>query len=171
MSPQNTPAVRAARRLAAFVLNTLAAIIGTAVLESSAYAIWRPTAAALHLNSVAVITSTEWVFSIAFAGLIGFFVWRRWQTGTAKWVWLLPLVWFLFRAFPFILAAHSAFSDTTAWEHFSGGDCGLRIDGCRDFLVFTIPLVRGIAYSLGAYAAGRLRDRVQSQGSVPVVVT
>jgi hypothetical protein len=172
MFTQQNSATRAARGLGAFFLNSSAAIIGTAILASSGYAIWRPIAAALHLNSFAVITSTEWIFSIVCAGLIGFFVRRRWRTDTAKWVWLLPLLWFSLRAIPFIFASHSIFTGTSAWQRFSGGDCsvGLPTDGCRDFLVFTIPLVRGIAYSLAAYVASRLSKHTEPEDSVPVIV-
>jgi hypothetical protein len=40
------------------------------------------------------------------------------------------------------------------WNRLSGIACSNNSPaGCRNFFVFTVPLIRGISYSLGAYVS------------------
>jgi len=94
---------------------------------------------------------TEWIGSIVFAALLGDSVERRWQSRTARWIWIPALLWFWFG-----LAGLSGRSLGNLWLTFSGIAC-LHERGitCIEFTVFTILLVRASAYSLAAFLASR----------------
>jgi hypothetical protein len=49
-----------------------------------------------------------------------------------------------------------ALGEGNLWFEFSGLGCseGIRSVECRNFFIFTIPLLRGLSYSLGAYLSG-----------------
>jgi len=131
----------------ALILHTIVALFGTAVLETAIGKAFRP-------HSLAAVLWKEWTLSLLCAGFIGFFMWRTWRLGAATWVWVLPGVWFGLRFVLALFASHSpsALVGGGLWGQFSGAACdgGLRVLGCRNFFVFTIPFVRGVAYSVGA---------------------
>jgi len=138
---------RGLRFCGAVILHTVAAILGTAVLESAIGKAFRP-------HSLAAILWKEWILSLLCAGFIGFFTWRTWRGSAAMCAWILPSLWF---AFMFLLALpanqrQSVLVGAGLWAQFSGAACGsgLRALGCRNFFVITIPFVRGISYSAGA---------------------
>ena len=131
----------------ALILHTIVALLGTAVLETA-------IGKAFRAHSLAAVLWKEWILSLLCAGFIGFFMWRTWRAAAAMWVWVLPGIWFGLR---FVLALFASHSPSVLvggglWDQFSGTTCdgGLRALGCRNFYVFTIPFVRGVAYSVGA---------------------
>jgi hypothetical protein len=79
--------LRLLRFLGLLIVHTLVAVIGTAVLEHTG---WR----VFPSHSVVGVLWKEWIFSIMFATLIGFGMWRKWQSSTAKWTWVIPVLWF-----------------------------------------------------------------------------
>jgi len=136
--------------LGALVLSTLVALFGTAAVGS-------PISRALRPHTIAGVLEREWILSIVVAGVLGFFVWRSWKFAASRWVWVLPTVWFGLR---FILALtepsyHSVFVHKNLWTRFSGLECaeGPRAPGCVDWFLFTLPFVRGAAFSIGAWLA------------------
>jgi hypothetical protein len=133
--------IRGLKFCGAFVLNTLAALLGTAVLKAPLAEVFRP-------HSLTGILWEEWILSIVVACCIGFGVWQTWRSTAAKWIWLLPALWFGVR----ILIAYGS---RGVWFHFSGAGCvnGSASVECRNFLVFTVPCIRGVSYSLGAYVS------------------
>ena len=83
------------------------------------------------------------------------FLSRLWRSKPATWTWALPVFWF---TIGFVLASLSRASQSvldrqSVWSQFSGNECvsGLQSLGCGKFFLFSLPLIRGTAYSLGAY--------------------
>jgi hypothetical protein len=147
-----------------FGLDLVVALIGTAVLESA-------VAKVVVTKSLSTIVVREWILSFACAAFAGFFMQRTWRGRMAKWVWILPACFFI------LTFSRSAFASSqlsigeagnslmkSLFARFSGMDCALHSSACRDFLVATVPLVRGTSYSLAAYVfervcGPRLRER------------
>jgi hypothetical protein len=129
------------------ILHTIVTLLGTAVLETAIGKVFRP-------HSLEGVLWKEWILSLLCAGFIGFFMWRTWRVAAAMWVWVLPGVWFGLRFVLALFASHSPnlLVGGGVWGQFSGAACegGLRALGCRNFFVFTIPFIRGVAYSVGA---------------------
>jgi hypothetical protein len=131
-----TTMFRRLRFLGLVLLNLLIAIAGTAILDT---AIWKLVPA----HSLGAILYKELILSVACAGLIGFGMWRVWRSEAAKWTWVLPILWF-------------AFGLLTAARHGIWGPLSVRLTAnvaaeTRGFFLFTIPLTRAVAYSVGAY--------------------
>jgi hypothetical protein len=93
------------------------------------------------------------VTAITACGL-GYFVYRGWRPVASKWVWVGGLCWFGQRAVRFWFDQR-AFSilyrgHTIYWE-MSGTGCDFDMQSCTDWMVYTIPFLRTIFYSLGAF--------------------
>ena len=123
------------------VVNIIVAVIGTAILTTA-------IGQAFHPHSLDAILWKEWSLSIGCAAVIGFGMWRTWRSPVARWTWVLPTLWF---GAKFILAIGRG----PLLFQFSGEACvdGIRPIGCINWFAFSIPFVRGVFYSLGAYAA------------------
>jgi hypothetical protein len=123
------------------LVNIVVAVIGTAILDTAIGKTFRA-------QSLDAILWKEWSLSIGCAAVIGFGMSRTWRSDVAQWTWVLPAVWF---GIKFILAIGKG----SLLFQFSGKACvdGVRSVGCINFLVFTIPFIRGVFYSLGAYAS------------------
>src|SRR5579871_283817 len=132
--------IRALRFSGLVLLNLAVALFGTAILEAS-------IAKLVPTHSLSAILWKVWILSVTCAALIGFGMWRTWRSGAAKWTWVLPMLWFAIRVVP------AAVASTGLWFQFSGAGCqqGVHSLDCRNFFVFTVPFIRGAAYSLGAY--------------------
>ena len=102
-----------------------------------------------HLHSVTAVTRREWAVSIFIPGIAGFIAAKKWNNRAAMWIWVFP---FLIFAVRLVSIASSVPGISATLAHFSGAECiyGVRSSGCRDFLVFTIALVRTLAFSAGA---------------------
>jgi hypothetical protein len=123
-----------------FIVNTVIAVLGPAILGSLLRGFVRPR------SGISIIL-TSWAASIIFAGLLGALATLNRTTETACWAWVLPSLFFAFGAVVYLLRWRTGFI-----AHFSGYECaiGLQSSDCQDFLVFTVTLIRGIAYSAGA---------------------
>jgi hypothetical protein len=121
------------------LVNLSVSVIGTAILDT---ALWRVVPS--HL--VAEIVWKEFTFSIVCAAFIGFGMWRTWRNSAAKWTWILPAVWF---AFGYLTIAGRG----DVWGRLSGFGSGsvLSAPDVRSFFLFTVPLIRAVSYSVGAY--------------------
>ena len=128
------------------VVNIIVAVIGTAILTTA-------IGKALPVHSLDAILWKEWSLSIGCAAVIGFAMWPTWRSRAAPWTWVLPTLWF---GVKFVLAIGRG----PLLFQFSGEACvdGVRPGGCINWFVFSIPFVRSIFYSLGAYAASVFRD-------------
>jgi hypothetical protein len=154
MSPSNGKSEAASRPLRAvgiFILDLLGAVIVPAILEG---AVWR----ILPAHSLITVVVKEWCLDLAVAAFMGSMMYRVWRSGTSKWAWTLPALWFAFRAVPYAAHSHpeSVLShDASWWAHFSGGSCASPAMDCRDFFAFSVPLIRSISYSVAASITSR----------------
>jgi len=139
----NSTSLRALLFVGALLLNTAIALLFTPVAEKAGIA------KMFHPPSLAGLLLEWWILDFVCATGLGFSISRLWRNKSATWTWILPVLWF---AFGFL---GTALSGRSIWSLFSGSDCinSLRSIGCRNFIVFTLPLVRGVSYSLGAYIA------------------
>ena len=128
--------LRALRFLGLLVVHTVVAIIGTAIAEG---AIWRLVPA----HSVVGVLWNACIFGTTLATLIGFGMWRTWRTSSAKWVWVLPAIWF---AFGFLIRHGDVWGGLFSIRSRSV----LAAPDTRSFFVFTVPLLRSSFYSAGA---------------------
>jgi hypothetical protein len=121
------------------LINLAAAVIGTAILDTEVRGM-------IPSHTIAAIVWKEIILSIVCAAFIGFFMWRRWRSTAAKWIWVLAVPWFVFG---YLVTARSA-NVLGRLSGFSSGSV-LSAPDVRTFFIFTIPFIRAISYSLGAY--------------------
>ena len=136
--------MRALKFAGLLLVNLAVAVIGTAILDS---ALWR----VIPSHSAPAIVWKEFIFSIVCAAFIGFGMWRTWRNSAAKWTWILPAVWFAFGYLT--IAGHGE-----VWGRLSrfGSGSVLGAPEVRSFFLFTVPLVRAVSYSFGAYLSSLL---------------
>ncbi len=126
--------LRALRFLGLLIVHTVIAIVGTMIAE---HAIWR----VIPAHSVVGVLWKECTLSVVFATLIGFGMWRTWQSAAAKWAWVPAAVWF---AIGLIIRRGDVWGGL-----FPSGTVFTALDA-RSFFAFTIPLLRATFYSIGA---------------------
>lgn len=159
---------QAARVAGLFILDLFGAVVVPAILEGS---VWR----LIPVHSVAAVVVKEWCLSLPCSAFMGLMMYRFWRSGTSKWVWILPALWFGSEAIPYAARpdTHSVFSKNSGfWFHFSGAACATEISNCRDFYAFTVPLIRALSYSGAALLAScvlrpPLRAEVNSDTTTP----
>jgi len=130
--------LRALRFVGFLFVQTVIALIGTAVLE---HAIWR----VVPVHTVVGVLWKECILSAICATAIGFGMWRIWRTSAAKWTWVLAVLWFAFG----ILMRRG-----DVWGGLFGS--ALEAPVTKGFFVFTVPLFRATFYSVGVYVSSRL---------------
>ncbi len=146
MSSNSTSFLSFARGGGWFLLNTAAAVLAPAILESPFYHL-------IPAHSGRSVILKAWCLSVLFAAVIGFFAFRKWRNSTASLAWVLPILWFSFGVLATSSTPHASLE--SLWFRFSGIECAknfMTLD-CRAFFVFTISLIRGVSYSLGAWLA------------------
>ena len=126
----------ALRFLGLLLVNVLVAVIGTAILDTG-------ISRAIPSHTIVAVLWKEMALSIVCATLIGFGMWRTWRSEAAKWTWVIPLLWFVFGLFAF--AGRGIFGPLPFSSASNAGAAEMR-----SFFAFTIPLIRAIAYSVGA---------------------
>lgn len=140
-----------------FALNLLAAIVGSALLV---VLVGFP----IPVESVSAVLVRNVLLSITVGATVGFYVFRAWETVTAKWVWILPALLFVVRFGSFFLSLPqvSVFGMEGSrfhqlWIQLSGAGCyeGWRAWPCLNFDLFTIPLISTASYSVGAWICER----------------
>ena len=127
------------------VLNVLVAIIGTAIVDT---ALWKlvPT------HTVAAVLWKKVILSVLYAAAIGFGMWRTWRSEPAKWTWAITALWFCVGA--------AAFAGHGIWGPLSADSLGnFGAPQMRTFSAFTVPLIRGVSYSLGAFIGSFIYPR------------
>lgn len=77
--------LRSLKFCGALILNTIVALIGTAVLEST-------IGKAFRSQTLAAVLWKEWTLSLLCAAFVGFFIWRTWRVSAAMRVWVLPSI-------------------------------------------------------------------------------
>jgi hypothetical protein len=157
-SAGSTPPPRALIFVGALVLNICIALLGTPLLEAGIGKMFHP-------HSFAALLWKWWALDFLCAAGLGFSISRLWRSKAAAWTWVLPVLWFALRFVPAALSDgnQSVLVGHSVWSRFSGSDCisGLPSLGCRTFFLFTLPLVRGVAYSVGVYTASILTSEAK----------
>jgi len=126
------------------VINLVVAVIGTAILVTA-------LRRAIPSHSIAAVVWKECILSMVCAAFIGFGMWRTWRNSAAKWTWVLPAAWFGLG-----LLAVAGRGDV--WGQLFGFGSGNAFGAAevRSFFLFTVPLIRAISYSVGAYISSLL---------------
>jgi hypothetical protein len=132
------------REAGSLLLNLIAPVFGTALIEA-------PFDRLYHPHTLRAVLLKGYIFSAVFAFALGFFVFRRWKPGAAKWTALWGIGWF----------AVGVCLDVThgsVWSRMSGTACseGLRAAHCMNWFIFSLPAVRTVFYSAGAWLCLRL---------------
>jgi hypothetical protein len=142
--------LRYVRSVGLFVLNLIAAIFGTAVIEVPIGQLYYPRT----INAVLLKGN---LLSAACGFAIGFFVFRRWSPGMARWIGLFGVAWF-------ILGACVDINHGSVWSRMSGMECseGLHAGHCMNWIIFSLPAIRTVFYSAGAWVCWRLSLRGSS---------
>jgi hypothetical protein len=126
------------------LVNLVVAVIGTAILDTA-------LRRAIPSHSVAAMVWKEFFFSIIGAAIIGFGMWRTWRNSAAKWTWVLPAVWFAF-GYLTIAGRGAVLGRLSGF----GSGSALGPPDVRSFVLFTVPLVRAVSYSVGAFLSSLL---------------
>lgn len=153
------------RVVGVFFLDSATAIFGPVIVETS---IWK----LFPFHSASGVVLREWCLSVTLAAGMGLLMYRTWQSTTAKWTWILPTLWFSFGTLTFfwLHPSNVFFSGNTFWDNFSGSGCSVRRGTCRDFFAFTVPFIRAVAYSAGAWLASQFTvSRMASRFDGPPV--
>jgi hypothetical protein len=144
----------------ALILNTCIALFCTPLLEAGIGKIFHP-------HSLAGVLWKWWTLDFLCAAGLGFSISRLWKTKATTWTWVIPALWFALKFVPAALSGEnqSVLVGRSVWSQFSGGECisGWQSLGCRNFLLFTLPLVRGVSYPMGAYLSGIVNYRPKPQ--------
>jgi hypothetical protein len=127
--------LNALRFFGLLLLNLIVAVIGTAVLEAT-------LGRMIPAHTVLAIFWKEIAVSVVCATLIGFGMWRTWRSDAAKWTWVVPLLWFVFG----LLVLGRGI-----WGPLWFGSATNVAAEMRSFFLFTLPLVRAVAYCIGVY--------------------
>ena len=133
------------RSIGMFFFNLAVATIGTKVAED-------PFDHFIHFSDrskAAFLKADFLTFSIAF--VLGCFVYYKRHLTSAKWVWVAGVSWFGLRAFGVLDGPPS----TLLWE-MSKSRAVFGTDVFNDWGQYTLPLLRTIAYSAGAFCCFRL---------------
>jgi hypothetical protein len=132
-------------RFASLVLiNLVAAVIGTAILDTA-------LRRAIPPHGIGAALWKEIALSIICASGIGFGMWRTWRSEPAKWTWVIASLWFAFGSLA--IAGHGMFGRLSI----SSVDFGAA--EMRSFFAFTVPLIRAVAYSGGALISSLVYPR------------
>jgi hypothetical protein len=145
-------------------LNTVVAVITPTLFESLIYSSHISPA---RRTGAGAVTELEWFFSIAFAGLLGIFFQRIWFHRVAIWTWIVPGLWFALGLVVYFSGLHHESVLESSPQRFGpianflGISCKNATSWrqCRDFFTFTVPLIRGLSYSLGAYVSSLVGSR------------
>jgi hypothetical protein len=131
------------RPLGSALLNLVVATVGTGLAEG---AVWRW----VHFSSPwrGPMMAEDLVSSATAFGL-GYCVYARWEPTASKWLWLAGLCWFTPRALLMLDGTHGAI-----WE-LAGPDFHIGTMSFDNWIESTLPCLRTIFYSLGAYCSAR----------------
>lgn len=141
--------IKLLRWVGALLLQFVIGVIGTAVLTV-------PLSHFFHPRTIQAVLIREYLLSIFIACLLGFLVSGRWKAGSAKWVWGIGLAIFFARSLSLAIGPPS---EGSVWFQMSGAACiaGRRPMGCINWFDFTVPAVRSVFYSVGAWLSWHFR--------------
>jgi hypothetical protein len=140
------------RTMALALLNLVVATVGTGLAEG---AFWRQ----LHVWSLRMTPMLmENLVSSATAFGLGYSIYAQWQPAVSKWLWIAGLCWFI----PHALLMLGG-SDGSVLEP-AGTNFPADSQDITNWVAFTIPCLRTIFYSLGAFCSARTGGPALLQG-------
>ncbi len=134
-------AIQLLRTAFLFAVNFCAAALVTNYISSDLSHVFRP-------RTPAGLLHREYMISALIALALGYFVFYKWRSAPAKWVWIAGVLWFAREAVPLwpdysVLAAHPSFKFRVQAMFNPVNNPGL--------FVYVFVLVRTIFYSAGAW--------------------
>jgi hypothetical protein len=141
------------RNIGLYLGHLLTALIGTAIITSPIWKLHRP-------STVYGCLWQEIITGFTCAGLLGLTAARISKSRMGAWVWVAGTSFFMLHVIS-TLSNGSQGSVLAAvpsmWARIFGFDClnERYVGRCWNFFKFTVPLVRTVAYSLGAFIASR----------------
>jgi hypothetical protein len=145
-----TPAARTFRAIGAFLWNLLTAIVGTTIIDAETHSIFPPPTLAGRLLREDILGAI-----VAFG--LGYFVYYKWKSTSAKWIWTLGVFWLGLRALHVVAGAHG-----TLFAEIFGGRAVLDAPSFNDWDFFTLPFFRTVFYSAGAFCCYRSSAAMRS---------
>jgi hypothetical protein len=146
------------RAIGAFFLNLLLALVLIDVLVSPF----------VHFDLQSIqssIVKQDSLNAVAACGL-GYYVYRRWRRVSTQWVWAAGFCWFTHGALLLWFEQRSMGvlyrSNTVYWQHFGTGCSSGLFESCRDWIDYTLPLLRTVFYSVGAWCCWLIEKPVSS---------
>ena len=136
------------RNIGLYVGHLLTALIGTAIFVTAIVKLHRPT-------SVLAVLRREVVAGFICAAILGFIASKIAKNSVGVWVWAAIAPFFVFHALSTVFVGSQTSvlgAPRSLWAAIFGFDClDARYAGqCRNFFALTVPMVRTVAYSLGA---------------------
>jgi hypothetical protein len=108
-------------------------------------------------------------FALIAGVIMGYLVNRNMRDLTARWVWIIPLVWLAYgildstRFYSTAWSHQSRFADI--WDNFFGTRCSGS--ECMNEFLFTAPFLSSISYSITAcFASKKIDDQVKARGAL-----
>ncbi len=144
------------RNIGLYLGHLLTAVFGTAILTIGLGKLFHPA-------SIVGVIWKEWILDILLAGLLGILAYRISRSRLGLLVWILPAIWFGLRLLFIVPVVHGSHGQLSLWYETSGQDCVHRITdyGCANFFVFTVPLLRSVAYAVGTLLASKILNGLE----------
>ena len=152
------PLLPALKSIAIFFLNLAAAVIGTAVVDSPFRTPFLPLAWSTRMR-------VEDGLSAVTAFAIGYFVFRRWKTDWAKWIWVAGVIWLARRLIqmwdgPSVFGGSYAVPPGLFWE-FSNHTLPPDPESLNNWAQYWLVLLRTSFYSAGAFCCASYREAIE----------
>jgi len=146
------------RVVVAFLSNVLIAAIGPAVIESPFVRLVGLSDGAGVARRIGSLKADLLTITVALG--LGYSVYRWWRPEAAKWIWLVGFLWFVYGAFLRMDGNHGAIlweaSSTEFLDMLSAYRDFYNLNSFINWSEFTLPLLRTIFYSLGAFCCSRI---------------
>jgi hypothetical protein len=140
-----------ARVIGSLLSNLLAALMGTFIAQSPFFRI-----IAFFPPYRAAMVRADFVIAFVAFG-VGFAVYARWRPELSKWLWLAGICWYLPRTILKLSGDHSSEASSVF-----GGSPDPTYADILAWAEFTIPCLRLVFYSIGAYCCSRLLSWIRA---------
>jgi hypothetical protein len=138
------------RNVGSFLVNLLAAMVGTYVAQA-------PFTRYVHFSPpyrTAMLRADVLTSAVAFG--VGFAVYIRWKPVVSRWLWIAGLCWFVCGTFLKLNGnGRSVFDDF-------GGRSPTDSEMFVRWSAFTVPFLRTVLYSAGAFCCSRWLSRART---------